>query len=159
VFKNSLRKEGVLHEVSTISKIELKVKAKPPPPPPETSGETGGESGNNELAPPGPAPRRSSSVPSDPQDAYVLRARLIKVKYLTGGSDASGDPAFDSLRDIIKTLADPDIDEDELQKTLKEIAKLFGITGPGISSFELLKSGLVEGLLEFATSSSRKGWC
>jgi E3 ubiquitin-protein ligase TRIP12 len=151
VFRNSLRKEGVLHEVSTISKIELKIKAKPPP---ETA--ENGE-GNTEEGSAPPPPRKTSSVPSDPQDAYVLRARLIKVKYLTGGSDIGGDPLFDSLKAMIKALADPEANEEQLGTTLKDIAKLFGSSVVAISSFELLKSGLVDGLLDFATAPGRKG--
>ncbi len=150
VFKNSLRKEGVLHEVSTISKIDLKVKAKPPP----------AESGENvDEAPvvPPPASKKSSSIPLDPQDAYVLRSRLIKIKYLSGGSDAGGDDVFESLRTMIKQLSEPNAAEEQIHSTLKEVAKLFGVSGPTISSFELIKSGLVDGLLEFATSSNRNG--
>lgn len=152
VFRNSLRKEGVLHEVSTISKIELKIKAKPTPPETTENGE-----GNTEEGSAPPPPRKTSSVPSDPQDAYVLRARLIKIKYLTGGSDIGGDPVFDSLKAMIKALADPEADEEQLGTTLKDIAKLFGSSVVAISSFELLKSGLVDGLLDFATAPGRKG--
>lgn len=150
VFRSSLRKEGVLHEVSTISKIDLKIKAKPPPPPPVEGGED-----NDTLAVPPPIPKKSSSVPLDPQDAYVLRSRLIKIKYLSGGSDAGGDAVFESLRAMIKQLSDSNATEEQISANLKEVAKLFGVSGPTISSFELMKSGLVDGLLEFATSSNR----
>lgn len=149
VFRNSLRKEGVLHEVSTISKMELKVKAKPPT---TESGENGENNDDRRVS-----PRKSSSLPSDPQDAYVLRARLIKIKYLTSGSDVGGDPVFDSLKAMIKVLTDPSAEEEQLGATLKDIAKLFSGAGADISSFELLKSGLVDGLLDFATAPGRKG--
>ena len=167
VFRNSLRKEGVLHEVSTISKIELKVKAKPPPPPTEaTNGDNGEGSSNPNPGEEGSGsspvaqivpPRKSSSVPSDPQDAYVLRARFIKVKYLSGGSDAGGDAVFEALKSLIKALGDPDASVEQLSGTLKEIAKLFGSSSAAISSFELLKSGLLDGLLAFATEDGRVG--
>jgi E3 ubiquitin-protein ligase TRIP12 len=160
VFRSSLRKEGVLHEVSTISKIELKIKAKPVPPPEAPSGDNADNANPSEegsVPPPVPVvvQRKSSSVPSDPQDAYVLRARFIKVKYLSGGSDAGGDAVFESLKTMIKALGDTEATTEQLSETLKEIAKLFGSSGATISSFELLKSGLVDGLLAFATDTGR----
>ncbi len=165
IFRTSLRKEGVLHEVSTISKIELKVKAKPVPPPTETPAEGTEANPSEEGSVPPPVipvlPRKTSSVPSDPQDAFILRARFIKVKYLGGGADVGGDAVFESLKTMIKALGDADATSEQLSGTLKEIAKLFGNSGSGvaISSFELLKSGLVDGLLTFATDSGRKGMC
>jgi E3 ubiquitin-protein ligase TRIP12 len=165
VFRSSLRKEGVLHEVSTISKIELKIKAKPVPPPTDTPSGDNADNANPSdegSLPPPPVPvvvvpRKSSSVPSDPQDAYVLRARFIKVKYLSGSSDAGGDAVFESLKSMIKALGDTEATSEQLSETLKEIAKLFGSSGATISSFELLKSGLVDGLLAFATETGRTG--
>jgi hypothetical protein len=47
--RSPLRKEGVLHEVSTISKIELKIKAKPVPPPADPP------SGDSSDGPPQPS--------------------------------------------------------------------------------------------------------
>jgi E3 ubiquitin-protein ligase TRIP12 len=161
VFRSSLRKEGVLHEVSTISKIELKIKAKPVPPPADPPSGDADANPSEEGSVPPPVPvvvqRKSSSVPSDPQDAYVLRARFIKVKYLSGSSDAGGDAVFESLKTMIKALGDTEATSEQLSETLKEIAKLFGSSGATISSFELLKSGLVDGLLAFATESGRTG--
>lgn len=164
IFRTSLRKEGVLHEVSTISKIELKIKAKPVPPPDDaTAGDNADANPSEEGSVPPPVvpvpPRKSSSVPTDPQDAYVLRARFIKVKYLSGGSDVGGDTVFESLKSMIKALGDAEASSEQLSATLKEIAKLFGnaSSGAAISSFELLKSGLVDGLLAFATDSGRQG--
>jgi E3 ubiquitin-protein ligase TRIP12 len=161
VFRSSLRKEGGLYEVSTISKIELKIKAKPVPPPADTPSGDNADNANpsDEGSVPPPVavvvPRKSSSVPSDPQDAYVLRARFIK--YLSGSSDARGDAVFESLKSMIKALGDTEATSEQLSETLKEIAKLFGSSGATISSFELLKSGLVDGLLAFATETGGTG--
>ncbi|CAG8693181.1 11863_t:CDS:2, partial [Acaulospora colombiana] len=85
-------------------------------------------------------------------------SRLIKVKYLTNGGESGGDPMFESLKNTIKSLATVDATEEQIQKTLKEIAKLFGNTDATISSFELLKSGLLDGLLEFTTATDRTGY-
>jgi hypothetical protein len=58
---------------------------------------------------------------------------------------------------MIKALGDTEATSEQLSETLKEIAKLFGSSGATISSFELLKSGLVDGLLAFATETGRIG--
>ncbi|KAG8827658.1 Ubiquitin fusion degradation protein 4 [Serendipita sp. 401] len=159
VFRTSLRKEGVLHEVSTISKMELKVKAKPPPSSENTpAGDNAAEGSNtNDAVSPsqGSSSRKSSSIPSDPQDAFVLRSRLIKIKYLSSSSDAGGDAVFDSLNQMIAILTDKESTEEQVRETLKDVIKLFSSsTNDSISSFELMKSGLVDGLLEFATAAS-----
>ncbi|KAG8830175.1 Ubiquitin fusion degradation protein 4 [Serendipita sp. 399] len=154
IFRTSLRKEGVLHEVSTISKMQLKAKVKPPSS--TENGENTAEGSNtNETSAPASSSRKSSSIPSDPQDAFVLRSRLIKIKYLSSGADAGGDAAFESLKQMINTLTDSSSTEEQIRETLKEVAKQFSSSlSNAISSFELLKSGLVDGLLQFATVSS-----
>lgn len=152
VYKGSLRKEGVLHEVSQIAVMELKVVLKPPPSPVEPS------SSNTENGDCVPAPKvKTSSVPSDPQDAYVIRSRLIKIKYLTSTTESAGDASFDSLKGQITTLRNGNATEDEIRKALQEVAGKFSNLETGISSFELLKSGLVEELLAFATREESGG--
>jgi E3 ubiquitin-protein ligase TRIP12 len=133
VFRSSLRKEGVLHEVSIISKIELKIKAKPVPPPADPPSGDNADNANpseeDSVPPPVPVvvPRKSSSVPSDPQDAYVLRARFIKVKYLSGSLDAGGDAVFESLKSMIKALGDTGATAEQLSETLKESRNCLGV--------------------------------
>jgi hypothetical protein len=85
-----------------MSKIELKIKAKPVPPPTNTPSGDNADNANPSdegSVPPPPVPvvvpRKSSSVPLDPQDAYVLRARFIKVKYLSVSS-APGEMPYSS---------------------------------------------------------------
>jgi E3 ubiquitin-protein ligase TRIP12 len=152
VYKASLRKEGVLHEVSQIAAMELKVIPEPSPPPAEPS------SSNNENGDAEPAAKvKTSSVPSDPQDAYVIRSRLIKIKYLTSTTESAGSAGFDTLKAQITTLGKGNATEDEMKKTLQEIAEQFSNLETGVSSFELLKSGLVDGLLAFATSEESGG--
>ena len=152
VYKASLRKEGVLHEVSQIAVMELKAVLKPPPSPAEPS------SSNTENGDSVPAPKvKASSIPSDPQDAYIVRSRLIKIKYLICTTESAGDAGFDSLKGQITTLGKGNATEDEMKETLQEIAGKFSNLETGISSFELLKSGLVEGLLGFATREESDG--
>jgi E3 ubiquitin-protein ligase TRIP12 len=147
VYKASLRKEGVLHEVSQIAIMELKAALKPPPSPAEPSSST---TENGDSVPPPKV--KTSSVPSDPQDAYIIRSRLIKIKYLTSTTESAGNASFDALKGQITTLGKGNATEDEIKKTLQEVAGKFSNLETGISSFELLKSGLVEGLLAFATN-------
>jgi len=152
VYKASLRKEGVLHEVSQIAVMELKAALKPPPSPAEPSSST---TENGDSVPPPKV--KASSVPSDPQDAYIIRSRLIKIKYLTSITESAGDAGFDALKGQITTLGKGNATEDEIRKSLQEIAGKFCNLETGISSFELLKSGLVEGLLAFSTNEESNG--
>lgn len=152
VYKASLRKEGVLHEVSQIAVMELKAALKPPSSPAEPSSST---TENGDSVPPPKV--KTSSVPSDPQDAYIIRSRLIKIKYLTSATESAGGASFDALKGQITTLGKGNATEDEIRKTLQEIAGKFSDLETGISSFELLKSGLVEGLLAFSTNEESNG--
>lgn len=152
VYKASLRKEGVLHEVSRIAVMELKVTLKPAPSPAEPSSST---TENGDSIPPPKV--KTSSIPSDPQDAYVIRSRLIKIKYLMSTTEGAGDAGFDTLKGQIITLGKGNASEDEIRKTLQEIAGKFSNLETGISSFELLKGGLVEGLLSFSTNEGSGG--
>jgi len=152
VYKASLRKEGVLHEVSQIAVMELKAALKPPPSPAEPSSST---TENGDSVPPPKV--KTSSIPSDPQDAYIIRSRLIKIKYLTSTTESAGDSSFDALKGQTTTIGKGNATEDEIRKTLQEIAGKFSNLETGISSFELLKSGLVEGLLAFSTNEESSG--
>jgi len=152
VYKASLRKEGVLHEVSRIAVMELKATVKPPPSPAEPSSST---TENGDSIPPPKV--KASSIPSDPQDAYIIRSRLIKIKYLTSATEGASNSSFDALKGQIITLEKGNATEDEIRKTLQEVAGKFSNPETGISSFELLKSGFVEGLLAFSTNEGSGG--
>ena len=152
VYRASLRKEGVLHEVSRIAVMELKITLKPPPSTAEPSSST---TENGDSIPPPKV--KTSSIPSDPQDAYIIRSRLIKIKYLMSTTEGAGDASFDTLKGQIITLGKGNASEDEIRKTLQEIAGKFSNLETGISSFELLKGGLVEGLLTFSTNEGSGG--
>ena len=152
VYKASLRKEGVLHEVSRIAVMELKVTLKPPPSPAEPASST---TENGDSVPPPKV--KTSSIPSDPQDAYIIRSRLIKIKYLTSTTEGTGDASFDALKGQMITLEKGNATEDEIRKTLQEVAGKFSNIENGISSFELLKSGFVERLLAFSTIEGSGG--
>lgn len=94
---------------------------------------------------------RSSSV-VDPNDANILRARVIGAKRIFAVDDTQQNEAslvLEELTKLVKRLCQPEATEPELRDTLREIAAQFSNVGQALSSFELLKSGLVDGLLEY----------
>ena len=60
------------------------------------------------------------------------------------------------LQYLVGILKNQSASEDQLRDTLRELASLFAAPHSTVSSFELLQSGLVDVLLDFA-SSSRSG--
>lgn len=102
--------------------------------------------------------KRSSNTILDPQDAITLRAKVVRFKYMSGGEESTADPVFERLRGLLATLRDPGAGEIELRDAVKGIAALFaGGAGASVSSYELLKSGLVDGLLHFTTDTGLPG--
>lgn len=70
----------------------------------------------------------------------------------------AGDDPLESMQALGRRLAYGQASETEIKRTLSEVAALFGSNGStSVSSFELMKSGLVDELLEFATAEGRKG--
>lgn len=88
----------------------------------------------------------------EPEEAITLRARVMRFKYSLGQDDGgtNGDDSFDDLRRLVKKLAVPDLSEQAMISTLREFADHFA-SESSVSSFELLRSGAVEGLLRFST--------
>lgn len=151
-YKPAFRREGVLHEIEIIADQQLTSKPKEPEPvQPDPSGE-----------PVLPLPsvvnlsptKRSSSHVLDPQDAVTLRARVVRFKYLNGTVELE-DAVFAQLRSLVRRISSTDATEGALKQSLQEIADLFASASTSVSSFELLQSGLVDGLLEFATVKER----
>ncbi|BEI86859.1 hypothetical protein CcaverHIS002_0702050 [Cutaneotrichosporon cavernicola] len=114
-----------------------------------------------DVVPP-PSHRKSPSV--DPSDANIVRARIIGAKNLfvvDGNKQDEAALVLDQLRTLVNRLCVSDADEGELRDTLREIAGQFTNVAQSLSSFELLKSGLVDGLLQYvdidgAVSSSER---
>lgn len=100
-----------------------------------------------------PAPKKPS-VPLDPQDANILRARVIRVKTAEDASDADSEDdaakALKEMKTLVARLNEQEAPLETLREVVSDLAKLFGSAGNAISSFELLQSGLVDGLLECA---------
>ncbi|KAG8976344.1 Ubiquitin fusion degradation protein 4, partial [Tulasnella sp. 427] len=101
--------------------------------------------------------KRSSSSSLDPQDAIILRCRIIRFKYIMAAAHGAGDDPLEAMQALGRRLAYGQASETEIKRTLSEVAALFGSGGSSsVSSFELMKSGLVDELLEFATAEGRK---
>jgi E3 ubiquitin-protein ligase TRIP12 len=85
----------------------------------------------------------------------TLRARVIRFRYLTGKESADTDNVFGMLRRLVERISDASASEKEVGIALKELATLFTSVHTSVSSFELLQSGVIDGLLQFATDKTR----
>ena len=116
-----------------------------------------GASSSIGAAPSSPAKR--PSAPVDPQDANILRARVMKLKAVAEAGDSDGDDeaakALENMRSLVTAMNDEDASIPVLREIVTKLAKLFGDETRSVSSFELLKSGLVDGLLECATTNGK----
>jgi len=98
-----------------------------------------------------------TSLSLEPEDAITLRCRVIKFKYLSADEHAEGDDTLSGLRNLVSRIENRDASEQELSEALWDTATLFASPHTSVSSFELLQSGLVDGLLQLATEPDRKG--
>ncbi|WWC88486.1 uncharacterized protein L201_003397 [Kwoniella dendrophila CBS 6074] len=97
-------------------------------------------------------PKRSSTSMLDPSDANIVRARMLQAKKVFdvgGDHHQAATQVLDEISAMVKKLCGSDANEAELRDTLREIASRFANADQALSSYELLKSGLVDGILEF----------
>jgi E3 ubiquitin-protein ligase TRIP12 len=150
-YRPVLRREGVFHEIEslaakTLSSVKLKdsdatVIAEPAGIPIHVSSAI-------------PGYKKLHSLSLEPEDAITLRARVIRFKYSLGQEEGDEDNAFEELRRLVDRLAVPDMGESVMMSALRDIADHF-TSHSSVSSFELLQSGAVDGLLRFATDPTR----
>lgn len=165
-YRPAFRREGVFHEVELLADRPLVSSKKkggdkdkdkdlsdassvpdlPPPPPISVS---------PAIAAGIPSFKKLSSLSLDPEDAVTLRGRVIRLRYLTGKESADADNVFATLRRLVERISGPSASEKEVSNALKELATLFTSAHTSVSSFELLQSGVIDGLLQFATDKSR----
>ncbi|KAL0569563.1 Ubiquitin fusion degradation protein 4 [Marasmius crinis-equi] len=157
-YKAAFRREGVFHEIEAFaarSLISSKSKEKADKDQPEPT------SSDSTPAPPPSAPtipgyKKLSSLSLDPEDAITLRARIIKFKYLSGDEQGDGESTLSGLRSLVQRLEAPNASEKELSGALWDLANLFASPHTSVSSFELVQSGLVDGLLRFTVDTQRQ---
>lgn len=149
-YKPTFHREGVSHEIEALAErslITAKAKEK------ETSEPTDDASANSPVAIPGY--KKASSTTLDPEDAITLRARVIQFKYLSEKEGVDENGAFENLRLVVEKISAPNASDQEYSAALYELADLFASPHTSVSSFELLKSGVVDGLLQLATDETR----
>jgi E3 ubiquitin-protein ligase TRIP12 len=97
------------------------------------------------------APSKKYNVP-DPQDVNILRARVMLMRKLFETEDGAdeGTEVLDKLSEQVKRLCSPSITETDIRDILRDIAGQFCDPSRSLSSFELLQSGLIDGLLEYS---------
>ncbi|WWC70865.1 uncharacterized protein I206_104817 [Kwoniella pini CBS 10737] len=110
-------------------------------------------------------PKRSSSSYLEPSDANIVRARMLQAKkvFESGGEHhQAASLVLDEIKRMVQKLCRHEANEAELRDILRDIALRFSNVDQALSSFELLKSGLVDGILEFVdidgevTSATRR---
>lgn len=159
-YKPTFRREGVFHEIETLAGREVtstKVKDKDTSeaPSPSDSGILASSPAPPISAPTIPGFKKLTSLSLEPEDAITLRARVIRFKYLTGDEETEEDNVFETLRQLVQRISIPNASENEVMEPLKELADLFASPHTSVSSFELLQSGVVDGLLQFATDEEQ----
>lgn len=83
----------------------------------------------------------------------------MRIKNVAEAGDSDGDDeaakALKNMKDLVTAMNDEDASIPVLREVVTTLAKLFGDETSSVSSFELLKSGLVDGLLECATTNGK----
>ncbi|KAG1850714.1 hypothetical protein F4604DRAFT_1907303, partial [Suillus subluteus] len=150
-YRPVLRREGVFHEIESLAARTLtSIKSK------DSDGTIVADPVNIpiHLSSTIPGYKKLHSLSLEPEDAITLRARVIRFKYSLGQEEGDEDNAFDELRRLVDRLAAPDVGESVMMSALRDIADHF-TSHSSVSSFELLQSGAVDGLLRFATDATR----
>jgi len=156
LYKPTFHREGVFHEIETLAERTLNsAKAKEK----EKEHSEAAEDGALSSAPVSSVPgfKKLSSMSLDPEDAITLRARVIQFRYLSDKHETDEDGSFDRLRGVVEKISALDSSDQQYSEALWELAELFASPHTSVSSFELLQSGVVDGLLAFATDENRTG--
>jgi len=166
-YRPAFRREGVFHEVELLADRTLvSSKKKASSSDKDKDKDLSDASSVPDLPPPPisvspaiaagiPGFKKLSSLSLDPDDAVTLRGRVIRFRFLTGKESADADNVFATLRRLVERISGPSASEKEVSNALKELATLFTSVHTSVSSFELLQSGVIDGLLQFATDKSR----
>lgn len=150
-YRPVLRREGVFHEIeSYAAKTLTSVRSKDSDSAVIAEHASIPIHGSSAI----PGYKKLHSLSLEPEDAITLRARIIRFKYSLGQEEGDEDNAFDQLRRLVDRLVVPDVGESVMISALRDIADHF-TSHLSVSSFELLQSGAVDGLLRFATDSAR----
>ena len=161
-YRPAFRREGVFHEIETlavrtVTSPKSKDKDASDVPSPADSGILAAPASAASSAAMIPGFKKLTSLSLEPDDAITLRARIIRFKHLAGNDQADSDNVFKTLRRLVERISANDVTEQTSSDALRELADLFASAHTSVSSFELLQSGVVDGLLQFATDQDRNG--
>ncbi|KAK2463605.1 hypothetical protein APHAL10511_004356 [Amanita phalloides] len=157
LYKPTFRREGVFHEIDNLAARSLtqsksKDKDKDSPSAPDSGTVTPAPAIHPSTI---PGYRKLTSLSLEPEDAITLRARVIQFRYLKIDEEKDEDDAFGILRRLNERISLPSATEKELSEVLRELADLFASPHTSVSSFELMQSGVVDGLLKLSTDQGR----
>ncbi len=155
IYRSLLQREGVMWEVRQLAKQSSKTHT-------QTTGEAADTSaGTSQASSPtkaGPSTSPAGSRPSSVRHQIIARARHIYSTFSKGSKsdqDAGGDSdSLTKARSLAKKLGDALANQSDTSTVLQEVFALMHPSAGGISSFELLKSGLLAALLS-ATATER----
>ena len=177
------RREGVMHEIERIADAPLVApKSKHPRSPTRAHKKSASESSDVGPTPPSglarslahhaanvadafdpvlPPSAALSTAEAQAQDVITLRARHLRDKYAAADSEPAlkAACALGTIKDLVKDLdasleAEAKTTRKQAYSLVQSVALLFSDERNPLSSFELLESGLVDGLLRFATAPS-----
>lgn len=100
--------------------------------------------------------KKLSALSLEPEDAITLRARVVRFKHFSEKDKAQENSAFDQLHKLVGRLSKTEANEKDVTSTLRQLADHFNSLHNSVSSFELLQSGIVDAVLQFATDSRKK---
>ncbi|KAL0059411.1 Ubiquitin fusion degradation protein 4 [Marasmius tenuissimus] len=161
-YKGAFRREGVFHEIEVFAaRTLISSKSKEKGDKDRDKDQSEATSSDSTPAPPTSVPtipgyKKLSSLSLDPDDAITLRARIIKFKHLSGDDEGEGESTLSGLRTLVERLQATNATEKELTEALWDLANLFASPHTSVSSFELVQSGLVDGLLRFTVDADRQ---
>ncbi|PWN54057.1 hypothetical protein IE53DRAFT_309085 [Violaceomyces palustris] len=103
--------------------------------------------------------RSTGTLLSDAEDANIWRARVLRDRFAQEAASSEGArkaaKTLDDIKELVSRLStEAESDEQKAREIIQMLTSLFSAQDEPISSFELLRSGLVEGLYSFATKSS-----
>lgn len=184
-YQYHFRREGVMHEIEQIAAIPLRSPKSKPQSPARTPEENPAGSSSRDASLLSKALQHQAAVEmaagtsiaglssSEVQalDMLTLRARHLRDTYSSEDSEPAlrARSALDAIVHLVKQLealsedtTNQNVDEagKEARDTLKAVAALFSDERNPLSGFELLESGLIDGLLRFTTdtTASRELW-
>jgi E3 ubiquitin-protein ligase TRIP12 len=158
MYKPAFRREGVFHEIESLAAREVLSKN-------DKSDKEATSDGNSETSHTTPILsgwgipgfKKLTSLSLEPEDAITFRARAIRLKYLAPEERDDVDATFQTLRQIVDCISKEHTSENALVDALNELSQLFESPQSSVSSFELLQSGMIDGLLGLTTDYERSG--